>query len=150
MFTSNINKINGIKFETKFQKALDWLINNDLVNMECGKYEIDGEHVFAYVQEYESLDWKDARYETHNKYYDLQYIVFGEELFGYVAKEELKSETGYDPKSDLELYYDPKFISGVALKKGDFIIVSPFEAHKPKACLYKKGHVKKVVVKVEY
>ena len=150
MFTSNIKKIDKIRFEDKFQRAIDWLKNNDLVNMECGKYEIDGDHIFAYLQEYESLMWEKAKYETHNKYYDLQYIVIGEELFGYVLKDELKPQTDYDAIKDLQFYHDPDYVSGVALKEGDFIIVSPLEAHKPKPALHKPRYVKKVVIKIEY
>ncbi len=62
----------------KFKKAFDFLKTSDLVNMPCGKYEIDGENIFAIIQEYETKPIEDGKWK-HTKYHDIQYIISGQE-----------------------------------------------------------------------
>ena len=45
--------------------------------MEPGKVAIDGDRIFAEIQEYTTKDPKDCRFETHRKYYDIQYVAEG-------------------------------------------------------------------------
>lgn len=75
--------------------------------MEPGKVAIDGDRIFAEIQEYTTKDPKDCRFETHRKYYDIQYVAEGEEFFGYIPLSELEEDTGYDETRDLEFYKEP-------------------------------------------
>ena len=53
----------------KFKKAYHWLATNDTAKMEDGRYDIcDG--VFAMVQRYETVDFNEARFESHKDYFD--------------------------------------------------------------------------------
>ncbi len=60
-----------------------YLQNADLAGLEPGRVEIDGDQVFAFVQEYTSKPMEQGRWEAHVKYIDIQYIVSGEEQIGY-------------------------------------------------------------------
>ena len=81
---------------------------------------IDGDKIFAEIQEYTTKDPKDCRFETHRKYYDIQYVAEGEEFFGYIPLSELEEDTGYDPERDLEFYKEPENPGWIHLRKGDF------------------------------
>ena len=72
-----------------YEKAIDFLLNNDLEKLEAGKYEIDGKEVYASVQEYTTLPWEEAKFETHEHYTDIQYIIKGDEVMGYAPKADL-------------------------------------------------------------
>jgi biofilm protein TabA len=116
--------------------------------MEPGKVAIDGDRIFAEIQEYTTKDPKDCRFETHRKYYDIQYVAEGEEFFGYIPLSELEEDTGYDETRDLEFYKEPENPGWIHLRKGDFAIVSPEDGHKPRCIGDAPCKVKKIVVKV--
>ena len=63
-------------------KAFSWLQITDLNTIVAGKYFIEGDNIFAIVQEYETLDAASEQMEAHQKYIDVQYMIRGEELVG--------------------------------------------------------------------
>lgn len=133
--------------EEKFTKAYDWLNNNDILSLKDGKYDIcDG--VFALVQRYKTVPFDKARFETHNDYFDIQYLADGYESFGVALREDLELEES-KPEADCYFYKHPEFYSVVNLKKGMAVVVPPEEAHQPRAAYQgKEMDVVKVVVKV--
>ena len=44
-------------------------------NLEDGRYELQGENLFALLQTYVTKNVEEARMETHKIYNDLQYVV---------------------------------------------------------------------------
>lgn len=54
----------------------------------------------------------------------------------------------YNEEKDITFYSDPKKYSKVILNSGDYVVVSPDEAHKPKCMVDTPSKVKKIVVKV--
>ena len=70
----------------RFAMAFDYLKNTDLINVPSGKYELDGDLIFALVQEYDTKSEEEALMESHFKYIDIQYIIEGKELMGLVTK----------------------------------------------------------------
>ena len=51
-----------------FKTGLSWLIETDITGWEPGKYEIDGDDVFVFVQRYTTLDQGDCKAEAHEKW----------------------------------------------------------------------------------
>ena len=82
--------------------------------------------------------------------FDIQYMVEGEEIFGYEPVAVLKPSGEYNDETDLIFYKEPKQSGAVLLKKGDFAIVPPEDAHAPRR-MSANGpcRVKKIVVKVK-
>lgn len=145
----------SVKIGTKYnysdetmKRALEFLRTTDFARMEPGKIEIDGDRVFAEVQEYTTKKAEECRFETHRKYFDIQYVAEGEEYFGYIPASELEKDTGYDEEKDLEFYKEPDSPGWIHLRKGDFAIVSPEDGHKPRCIGDAPCKVKKIVVKV--
>jgi biofilm protein TabA len=132
----------------RFRKAYAWLESTDLESLEEGNYPIDGDDVYAQVHLYETKPAESAKFEAHDIYYDLHYIVSGRELFLVAPREGLEVVEG-DKSRDIVFLTEPDHYSSVVLTKGDFVAVPPEEAHKPSLSYEGPEHVRKIVVKIK-
>lgn len=133
--------------EEKFKAAYRWLAETDLTALGVGSYPILGEEVIANVQEYETVPAQSALFETHDKHFDIQYLVSGTELFGVCKREGLR-EKEHVEETDVTFYEEPECSGCLVLNPGDLVVVAPEDAHKPRAQAGEAQKVKKVVVKV--
>ncbi|MFC2135040.1 YhcH/YjgK/YiaL family protein [Bacteroidota bacterium] len=130
----------------KFERALNFLKDTDFSNMEACKIDIDGDNMFAMVQEYKTKDPDDGKWEAHRNYIDIQYILSGSEDFGFVNFEYLDILEPYNEETDKALYEgDGDFLQ---LHEGEFVILFPYEAHMPCLAIEESETVRKVVIKV--
>ena len=127
-----------------FKKAFDFLKSADLANLPCGKIEIDGDKVYASIQEPEGKNQADAKLEAHRKYIDLQYVVTGNEAMGWAPVCGLGHAMPFDEKNDYCLFGD-KPQSFFDVRPGCFAIFFPEDAHAPNIGT---GKHRKVVVKI--
>ncbi len=132
----------------KFAKAYAFLRTQDLSALPLGVIEIDGRDVFASVQEYTTEPWEKRILEAHDKYFDIQYVVEGREIFGYVKRDGLTERIPYNSERDVVVFEDPKDCGKIFLEAGDFAIVPPEDAHKPGCSAGESCKVRKVVIKV--
>lgn len=51
----------------RINKALTYIKETDFSKMELGKYEIDGDNIFALVNEYKTKDQNEGKLEAHKK-----------------------------------------------------------------------------------
>ena len=144
------NANNYYNLSERVKKGLEYLENTDFSKVLCGKYEIDGQSVYASVQDYHSKPLHEGKFEAHKKYIDIQYIVQGEEQIGVLNIDNLEEETPYSEEKDIEfLIQKPKTNAEFfKLKEKDFLILMPKDAHMPSIAIDKSEYVKKVVVKV--
>lgn len=129
----------------KISKALEYLINTNFEQIEPGKYIIDGDNIFALVQEYDTKEKEDGKLEGHYKYIDIQYVIKGSEQMG-VASLTNQMQITKDTEKDYA-FYDGD-CSYIKVSEGMFTIFFPDDLHKPCIKLDKTAKVKKVVVKV--
>lgn len=132
----------------KFAKAYRFLRTEDLEALPVGITEIDGSEIFANVQEYTTMPWEECAFEAHDRYFDIQYVVYGKELFGYVKREGLEETAPYDREKDLVFFEEPGDSGQILLEAGDLAVVPPEDAHKPRCMAGERCQVKKIVVKV--
>ena len=132
----------------RYAKAVEFMKNNDLEKLEVGKYEIDGKDVYANVQEYTTIPWEEAKFESHHNYTDIQYIVKGAECMSYAPVENLTAKTEYNPDKDVIFYDNSNPGQNMVVGSGEYMIFNPWDGHKPKAAAGEPGFVKKVVVKI--
>lgn len=132
----------------RYKKAIEWLQNNDLENMENGKYEIDGKLVYANVMSYTTLPWEDAKFEAHENYTDIQYIISGKETLSYAPVDALTEKVPYNPDKDVIFYDNSNPGHQAVVGAGEYMIFFPWDGHKPKAAAGEPCEVKKVVVKI--
>lgn len=132
----------------KFKLAFDFLKNTDFSKLSPGKYEVDGEEVFALVNEYETKEVDDStQLEAHKEYIDIQFMSSGSEKIGVAIKFDQLPVKEYNKKDDYHLFNENyNFIS---LKKGMFGIFYPDDLHLPGVKNETIELVKKVVVKVK-
>lgn len=148
MFFSNITIAEKYNYlEEKFRCAYKWLAETDIAALAVGSYPIMGDTVVANVQEYTTKLPEEGLFETHEKYFDIQYVVSGKEQFGVCKRDGLKVKSR-DEANDLIFYEEPELCGTVLLEEGDLIVVAPEDAHKPRCQAGGPCEVKKVVVKV--
>lgn len=131
----------------KFETAYAFLRREDLAELPEGWIELtDG--VRASVQHYTTMPAETLDFETHEKYFDIQYLVEGVELVGVTSREGMAEKTPYAAENDITFYQEPEFSGSVLLCAGDYVILEPEDVHKPRCAAGKPIAVKKIVVKV--
>ncbi len=149
MYSCSINIAKKYDYlAAKFRAGYDWLANTDIKSLADGSYSIVGDDVIANVQSYETEPFETRKFEAHDKYFDIQFMAEGEEYFGVCHREGLKVSIAH-PERDLYFFDEPEESGMVLLREGDFIVVEPEEAHKPRCSVGTPARVKKVVIKVK-
>ena len=130
----------------KIQKALQYLAKTDFSSVEPGKYEIDGENIFALVNEYNTKPLSVGKWEAHRKYIDVQYVASGREKIGISEFEKVIILEEYNEDKDCSIYKgDGNYL---LVDEGHFAIFFPTDVHMPGLSINIPKPVKKVVVKV--
>ncbi len=149
MRTDNLFYSSKWNYESEaFGMAMDFLKTTDFSACTPGEVIEAGRGVRAEIQEYTTKPTDQCRFESHRKYFDIQYVCSGEEMMGYTPQRELEPDGGYDEDSDLEFYKEPASPGYIHLRAGDYAIVSPDDGHKPRCIGEAPCVVRKIVVKV--
>lgn len=124
------------------QKAID-------ENLPVGRYEIDGDDVFAFIQEYATKT--ESAFETHKNYIDIQFIISGTEVMLATDVSNMTESISYNPERDVTFYEDYENAAIGIIEAGMYGIFFPWDAHKPGLALNgNPTDVKKIVVKVKF
>jgi len=150
MITCNLANLTKYDYHNeRFAKAFEFLQNNDLLSLTPGAEIPVCDGVLAKIQEY-TTDPKDTRrFETHKDYFDIQFVVRGEEFIGIIPAAGLIKDGKYSEADDIQYYQTPPKHGGAVLRDGDFLIVPPEDAHRPNCMTDKSCTVRKIVVKVK-
>ncbi len=130
-----------------FPRAFAFLRETDLASLPDVRINLDGDRLYANVQTYLTKEHTEGRFETHRRYIDIQYIISGNELIGYMPSDAGKKEISpYDAETDCAFCHGTPMLCLV--KEGVCMVLFPGEPHAP--CLSTDGAslVKKIVVKV--
>ncbi|QAA34394.1 YhcH/YjgK/YiaL family protein [Clostridium manihotivorum] len=132
--------------EERIRKALDYLKNTDLAELDPGKYQIEDDKIYVMVSEYDTKSAEGALWEAHKKYIDIQYMINGSEKMGYTNVDNINITSQYDEEKDVMFgTADGDFVS---VEAGMFVIFNTQDGHMPSICFEKSEKVKKAVVKV--
>lgn len=133
-----------------FERAFDFIKKAVKDSLPVGKYEIDGDNLFANIQEYSTKLEEECQLEGHRKYIDIQYIVSGVEVMGVINKSKINSDVNYDENADVQFFLNSKKESKVVVEEGEYCIFMPSDIHKPGMAFdMEMSKVKKIVVKVK-
>ena len=149
---ASINKkefaIYYFKNRERWDKAFSFLKDNDLSKLEVKRHDIDGDNLYASVNEYMTKNEEDARFEAHRKYIDIQHVIIGAEQMSLSPLSERKEElVPYDPAKDVEFMTVNK-TSSFEATPDNFFIFFPSDIHRPSVKIGENKNVRKVVVKV--
>lgn len=144
----NLDFYKALGIGDRYAKAVDFLKNNDLKALEPGKYEIDGKNVYANVVSYTTIPWEDAKFEAHENYTDIQYVIEGSEVMTYAPVDQLTLSVPYNAEKDVMFFDNSNPGLQIAVNEGEYLIFQPWDGHKPKAANGEPAPIKKVIVKI--
>lgn len=138
------------QFSTRLQKGLEFIKNSDFSKMAEGRYEIEGNNIYATVADYDTEPKGHRRPEAHRKYIDIQYLAAGEEYIGcsfLSDKNELLED--YNEARDLVFYKNAIGEADILLNPSVYTILLPSDIHRPGCAVKAPDKVRKVVVKIK-
>lgn len=143
-------KMHYNRYPERWNAAFKFLAEQDLGQLEIGRYEIDGDDVYINIDEYETRNYDQTRYESHRKYADIQYLVKGEEQIGVLSRGDLSVTVPYDIDRDIEFLANGGENEKLRIANATrFFIFFPENAHRPCIRMGKNSKVRKAVVKIK-
>jgi YhcH/YjgK/YiaL family protein len=128
-----------------FGRALEYLRNTDLLALSPGMQSVQGEELFAIVENCAGRTRREAKLECHQRYIDIQLVLEGVDEMGWKPLAECaKPIADFDTARDIR-FYDDAPSSWIATPAGSFCIFFPDDAHAP---LVSDGMIRKVVMKI--
>ena len=128
-------------------RALQFLRDTDLLAIPSGRHDLDGDWLFALIQDYTTKPLDECRWEAHRRYCDVQYLARGTERIGVANIERMRVEQPYDSDRDVAFFAgEGDFMT---LNAGSFAIFAPQDVHMPCICANSAELVRKIVVKVD-
>ncbi|MBV7315289.1 YhcH/YjgK/YiaL family protein [Shewanella sp. NIFS-20-20] len=131
-------------------QAFAFLQQADVANLAKGRHDIDGDKVFAIVNDYQPGDRHQSPFEVHQRYMDVQFVVSGQEMCGCLPLADRRSDTDYHQGRDFAEFSSAPLLAQAnffSLKAGEFAIFLPTDIHMPGVGPGSEW-VRKVVVKV--
>jgi biofilm protein TabA len=134
----------------RLKQALDYIAGARGQALADGRYEIQGQELYALPQSYQTIPAEEnTKFEAHRRYIDVQYIVDGVEVMGWAPLSQMLVSAPYNPDKDVILGTCPSALwTPVKVAAGQAAIFFPEDAHAPKLAAGEPCPVKKIVVKV--
>lgn len=140
----NTARIEGL--HPRFKMLFDYVKSHDILHMECGRIELDGDNLFINNVNPECMPAEKQVLEVHRDYIDVQILLEGRETMGWKALDDVSEEIKpYDPEGDCALYTD-RPTSWLHLVPGQVAIFFPEDAHAP---VIGEGKIRKMIAKVK-
>jgi YhcH/YjgK/YiaL family protein len=131
----------------RIKRSFDYIKQTDLKKLQPGRYDIEGDNIFALISDYQTKLESEGKLEAHKKYIDVQYVIEGEELMGYAPLGNQQTAEAYKEENDIIFYKGEKVF--IKVTEGMFAIFAPEDVHMPGIQSEKKSLVKKLVIKVK-
>jgi YhcH/YjgK/YiaL family protein len=129
----------------RFTCAFAFLAKPELPQLPVGRYEIDGERIYAMVQRGPGRSREGAFLEAHERYIDIQLVLAGTDDMGWCPRSLCREITkAYDDTADVAFYGDAPS-AWISVGAGSFVIFFPGDAHLPSISA---KEIHKVVVKI--
>ena len=133
-----------------FQKVFAFVEKAVAQDLPEGRYEIDGDAVFAMVQSYVTKPSEAGSFEAYEKYIDLQFVMSGVETIETLDIAKAAVKTPYDETKDAAFFHSSEKVSIMVLEAGEYGLFFPHDTHKPGRNFAEKVvPVKKIVVKMK-
>ena len=130
-----------------FEKAFEYINQNDLANTPDGKSDIaEGLKAIISNAPGKTAETSLAKFECHNKNIDIQLCVNGVETIGWKPREKCVTPNGeYNDEKDVQFFGDAPD-TFFTLTNGQFAIFFPEDVHAP---MIGEGEIKKLVLKIK-
>jgi YhcH/YjgK/YiaL family protein len=131
---------------SRLKQAVDYLRTTNLSALAVGRHDLDGDRLFALVQEYTTRRLAECVWEAHRMYIDVQYIVRGTERMGYANINQARERESYDAARDVA-FFEPGE-DYVTVREGMLAIFGPEDVHSPCGAAGDPRAVRKIILKV--
>ena len=131
----------------RIKESFNYIRQTDFKMLQPGRYDIDGNNIFALISEYHTKAEAEGKLEAHKKYIDVQYVIAGEELMGYTPLGNQQTLEAYKEENDIIFYKGEKVF--IKVIEGMFAVFFPEDVHMPGISVNQKSPVKKLVIKVK-
>ncbi|WP_282937923.1 YhcH/YjgK/YiaL family protein [Paenibacillus sp. RC67] len=130
-------------------RGIEYIRSTDFSSLPLGKYEIEGNLMFALLQEATTKNWEQQRPESHRTHTDIQFLLSGEEVIRVapLSEEAVISEESFDTK-DIAFYDKVGAESSLVLRPGSFAVFYPGDIHRPCCSAAQEQPIRKVVIKI--
>lgn len=138
-----VNFKNYVTLNPLFSQAYDFIESTDLNNLDLGKFVLKENDIMINCELVYPKTKQEAKFETHNKFIDIQIPLTASEIIGYSPRADLLEEP-YDAKKDIT-FYNGAIQQYITVHPGMFAIFFPDDAHAPGISSI---GLKKVVIKI--
>ncbi len=137
-------------FPAVFDTAFAFLAGNDVSALANGKHPIDGERMFASMQRPRTQNEQFCRFEAHQRYCDIQFLLTGREKQRYAPNcSGMTLTEDLLRVRDLAFYTPPPWYSSLILGPSHYAVYFPGEPHSPCCAAAGDGEdIHKIVVKI--
>lgn len=130
------------------RRGLRFLAGTDIAALPAGRVDIDGERMFALVQDYETVPKADKRPESHARYIDIQFVASGREVIGYAPLGDNPVAENFFESRDVQFFAAVTDETDLVLGTGAYAVFHPTDIHRPGCAAGTPAKVRKVVVKI--
>lgn len=151
MIVDHINNLDKyVSLNPNIQSVIDFIKQNDLLKLDSGTHKVN-DSVRLIREDYVPKPIMQCYFESHQVFGDIQLVLEGAEIFGYLESNDLKFQVTepYNPEKDVKKGQSLGYFSTVLLTKGMFAMVFKNELHMPKLSNGTQDLVKKAVFKVK-
>ena len=129
----------------RIKQAFDWLAKTNVLALEAGRHDIDGDNLFVNVMDVELKPREAAALEVHDRYIDIQIMVGETEEYGWSERCDCHSpREEFNRERDVQFFTDePQMF--FSLNERQFAIFFPEDAHAP---MLGEGAVRKLIFKL--
>ena len=129
-----------------YQRALEYIQQNDLNALPNGLHTIDGDNLWVNIVDSELRSSSEAKFEAHNQYIDIQIPLSAPESYGVKSRSECQQPIGEFNEADDYILFEDEITTIETRQPDDMIVFTPDDAHAP---LIGEGPIHKAIFKVK-
>jgi len=131
-------------------RALEYLHEEFLETVGTETVHMDGQNLYATLNLFETQPDEKGFFEAHRDYLDIHVVLTGEERMDIAETAALTpDEAASKPENDFYVYQDKNPAhQSIVLRRGDFLVAWPSDAHRVKGQVSGPSEVRKVVFKI--
>ncbi|WP_295674853.1 YhcH/YjgK/YiaL family protein [uncultured Mucilaginibacter sp.] len=147
--------VNSIEFKKQYEsnkplwdKVFSFLSDSKLSTLAPGRYPVDGDNAYATISAGPPKNIDDVKWEAHQKYIDLHYVINGKVKLGVCPLSLAQLTEPYDDKKDAAHYNaEGKYYTATPQ---NFFLFFPTDVHRPDIKVKGFDTLKKLVIKIRY
>lgn len=114
-----------------YQRALEYIQQNDLNALPNGRHTIDGDNLWGNIVDSELRSASESKFEAHNSYIDIQIPLSASESYGIKPRSECQQPIGEFSDADDYILFSDAVTTIVTRNPGEMIVFTTEDAHAP-------------------